>query len=62
MSLISDVLSNQIYAHAFIGIRPGLVKASDPSEKFSLGPPGRESVWNQSDSIVKKMATGRKCL
>lgn len=39
MSLISDVLSNQIFAHAFSSIRPGLVKASDPREKIFLAPP-----------------------
>jgi len=38
MSLISDVLSNQTFAHAFSRVQPGLVKALDPSEKLFWAP------------------------
>jgi hypothetical protein len=38
MSLISDVLSNQIFAHAFRSVQPGQMKATDPSKKYFSGP------------------------
>jgi len=34
MSLISDVLSNQTFAHTFRSVQPGQVKALEPSEKL----------------------------
>ena len=60
MSLISDVLSNQILALAFSSVQPGPVKASDPNENFFRTTQQRKNLRKQSDSIVPKIAAGSK--
>ena len=48
MSLISDVLSNQIFAHTFSSVQPGPVKALYPSEKFFWAPQQGKMYGNKA--------------